>query len=277
MFINLYTDFGFKRVFGREANQHMTIHFLNALQICPQPVANLTFKPNTYVGDSADERQAVVDLHTVNEHGDAIYIEMQCARQTYYKDRSLYYLSASVKDQAVVGEHWDYRLKPVYSVSLLDFKFKDAPSDKLLHRIKLMDEQTCKVFYSKLTMLYVELPKFTKTIEELTTDLDVWLFCIQHMHEFTERPPSLQYGIFAQLFDVAEIAKMTREERDHYHEGLKHKWDMNGVKDYYTTEGRQEGKIEIARVMLQNNEPLEKVLMYTGLSEAVIEGLKKKQ
>jgi len=256
----------------------MTIHFLNALEVCPQPINDLTFKPTIYTADGAEQRRAVVDLHCVNEKGEAIFIEMQRARQTYYKDRSLFYAASAIKEQAVVGEHWNYKLKPAYSVSLMNFKLQSFKNDKMIHRVRLVDDQDCEVFYNKLAMLYVELAKFGKTVEELSDDCDIWLFCIKYMHTLKERPAALQFGIFKELFNVAEIAKMNKEERLIYEETMKHKWDMNGVMHYYTNEGKQEGKqersIEMAQIMLQNNEPIDKVLLYTGLSEAAVKQLK---
>ena len=96
---------------------------------------------------------------------------MQKAKHNYFKDRSIYYASFPIQDQAEKGD-WNYKLDPVYTIGILDFVFdEDKNDDTLLHIVELKD-QNCKVFYGKLKFIYLELPKFKKTIEQLNDHFD---------------------------------------------------------------------------------------------------------
>ncbi|TXB52074.1 PD-(D/E)XK nuclease family transposase, partial [Phaeodactylibacter luteus] len=107
-------------------------------------------------------------------------VELQKARQNFFRDRSIYYASFPIQEQAQKGD-WDYRLQPVYTVGILDFIFDDHKNEKqLLHLVELKD-QLCRVFYDKLKFIYIELPKFRKTQAQLNTQFDKWLFVFRHL------------------------------------------------------------------------------------------------
>jgi predicted transposase/invertase (TIGR01784 family) len=164
------------------------------------------------------------------ENGDRFIVEIQKAKQNFFKDRSVYYASFPIQEQALQG-NWDYRLAPVYTVGVLDFVFDDHKHQStLIHTVELKD-QNCQVFYDKLRFIYIELPKFTKTLEQLQTHLDKWLFLLRHLPDLTDRPEPLQEEIFNQLFDVAEIANFSRTEQDSYQNSLKYYRDLNNVVD----------------------------------------------
>lgn len=102
------------------------------------------------------------------------------AKQNYFKDRSVYYASFPIQEQAQRG-NWDYQLKPVYTVGILDFIFDDHKNeDELLHMVELKN-QRCEVFYDKLKFIYIELPRFKKSQNELETQFDKWLYVFRHL------------------------------------------------------------------------------------------------
>ena len=88
-FINPLTDFGFKYIFGREADKDFTISFLNAVRIAPQPVVDVTFVDKENPGEAEDDRALIYDLHCVLEDKTKIIVEMQNRYQTHFDDRAL--------------------------------------------------------------------------------------------------------------------------------------------------------------------------------------------
>lgn len=239
-YINPLTDFGFKKLFGTEPNKILLIDFLN--QVLPEKhqIKDLNYSRNEHLGLSEMDRKAVFDLYCIGETGERFLVEMQKAKQNFFKDRSVFYTSFPIQEQAEKGE-WDYKLKPVYSVGILDFIFDDHKSDpELLHTVELKN-QRCEVFYDKLKFIYIELPKFVKQEDELETHFDKWLYVLRHLSNLQGRPQRLQDRIFQKLFEAAEIAKFLPEERDAYEDSLKYYRDLKNVVDTSREEGISEG------------------------------------
>ena len=246
-YINPLTDFGFKRLFGTEPNKNLLIDFLNVILPSQHRVKDLTYRSTENLGNTPLDRKAVFDLYCQSEKGEKFIVEMQKAKHNYFKDRSIYYASFPIQDQAEKGD-WNYKLDPVYTIGILDFVFdEDKNDDTLLHIVELKD-QNCKVFYEKLKFIYLELPKFKKTIDQLNDHFDKWLFLLKHLPDLEEPPLPLQENVFMQLFEVARITNFSPDEREAYENSLKYYRDMNGVIETAREEGKvqgiQEGKAQ---------------------------------
>ena len=138
----------------------------------------------------------------------------------------------------------------------------------MLHIVELKN-QKCEVFYDKLKFIYIELPKFKKGEEELESHFDKWLYVFKHLSDLQDRPKRLQDKIFERLFEAAEIAKFTPEEREAYEESLKHYRDLKNVVDT----SREEGIKEVAKRMKAKGMSISEVSELTGLSENQIDEL----
>ena len=243
-YINLLTDFGFKRVFGTETNKALLIDFLNTLLPPHHQIKDLTFKNTENLGSTALDRKAIFDIYCQGENGERFIVEIQKAQQVYFKDRSIYYSTFPIQEQAEQGD-WNYQLNPVYTVAVLNFVFQDhKDEDECLHIVELKD-QNCKVFYPRLKYIYIELPKFTKTLEESEDHLDKWLYVIKHLSELTEPPESLESEvIFNQLFEVAQIANFSPAEQTSYQNSLKYYRDWYSVMETSRSKGWQEGRMQ---------------------------------
>ena len=293
-YINPYTDFGFKKIFGSAMNKDLLISFLNALFQGERQIRDVTYKNSELLGEGETNRKAVFDVYCELEDGSHIIVEMQKAEQTYFKDRSVYYAAAPIREQAPRG-HWNYELKDVYMVALLNFVFpdKEYPEDNFRHEIKLKDVKDNHVFYDKLTFIYLEMPKFTKKEDELVTMFDKWMFALSNLSRLLDRPKSLQERIFTRLFEQAEIAKFTHQERWEYEESKKEYWDYNSTIETAErkgeakgraeglAEGRAEGRMEgehnmateTARKMKADGMTADIIAKYTGLSIEEIDAL----
>ncbi|EKV02125.1 hypothetical protein Lepto7375DRAFT_4328 [Leptolyngbya sp. PCC 7375] len=252
-YINLLTDFGFKRVFGSEPNKQLLIDFLNTLLPPYHHIQTLAYKTTEVLGNTPIDRKAVFDLYCQGENGERFIVEIQKAKQNYFKDRSVFYASFPIQEQALKGD-WNYRLAPVYSIGVLDFVFDDHKhDDTYLHTVELKN-QHCEVFYDKLKFVYIELPKFQKSLTELVSHQDQWLYLLRHLPELDDRPQPFQDSVFLQLFEIAEIANFSPTEQDSYQNSLKYYRDLNNVVDTSREEGRleglEEGRLEQARSLI---------------------------
>ena len=257
-YINPYTDFGFKKLFGTPLNKDLLISFLNSLFEGKEVVRDLTYLNGENLGNGYGDRRAIFDVYCENEQGETFIVEMQKAEQQFFKDRSVFYSTSAIQNQGKKGI-WDFNLKGVYTIGILDFVFpnNEYPADSLRHEVKLVDVEDKHVFYDKLTFLYLEMPKFTKTETELETMYDKWLFVLHNLSRLMKRPAALQERVFTRLFEQAEIARYTPEERLDYEDSLKVYRDLKNVLDTAElkglrkgiAQGRAEGVASVARSM----------------------------
>ena len=246
-YINPYTDFGFKKLFGTEMNKDLLISFLNALfNDSTKEIEDVQYLNGENLGDGYGDRRSVFDVYCMTKDGSRFIVEMQKAEQAYFKDRSVYYSTTPIRQQAPKGE-WDYRLDDVYTIGILNFEFphNEYPADRYRHEIKLKDIEDNHVFYEKLTFIYLEMPKFVKTEDELVTMFDKWMFVLHNLYRLLERPKALQDRVFQKLFDQAEIARYSETERRQYEDSKKVFWDNYSViktaRDKGVLEGIQKG------------------------------------
>ena len=286
-YVNFYTDFAFKKLFGTEVNKELLISFLNALLHGREEIQDISYLNTEHLGTQEYDRRAVFDVYCTNERGEYFLVEMQKGEQQFFKDRSVYYSTFAIREQAPRGE-WDYGLKGIYTIGIQNFCY-DATDSSYYHEVKLMDTATKEVFYDKLTFIYLEMPKFTKTEAELETLFDKWLYAIRNLASLMERPRALQEKVFQHLFEAAEIAKFDRKERFEYEESLKNYRDWFSVMqtaelrgeqrgmerglERGMAEGRMEERLSNARNLKRLDVPVGTIAQATGLSAEEIERL----
>lgn len=275
-YINPYTDFGFKKLFGTEMNKDLLISFLNALfNNSEKEIEDVQYLNGENLGEGYGDRRSVFDVYCMTKDGSRFIVEMQKAEQEYFKDRSVYYATTPIRQQAVKGK-WDYHLENVYTIGILNFEFpkNEYPADSYRHEIKLKDVEDNHVFYDKLTFVYLEMPKFNKTEDELETMFDKWMFVLQNLYRLLERPKALQDRVFKKLFEQAEIAKYTEAERWEYEASQKEYWDNYSV----VKTAERKGEIKGLQQGLQQGVQQEKIdtihrLQAMGLSvEQIAQG-----
>ena len=266
-YINPHTDFGFKRLFGSEFNKELLISFLNALFRGEQNVKDVTYLNSEQLGDRIDARRAVFDVFCENDKGEKFIVEMQNVYQEFFKDRTIYYSTFPIREQAQRGGDWDFHLNSVYTIGLLNFNFAEGLQNakRWHHEVKLMETDTKEVFYDKLTYVYVEIPKFDKTENELER-----MFVLKNLSSLMKRPASLQERVFTRLFEQAEISKFNPQELKSYEDSVNAYRDIvNAIKTAEKkkfAEGKAEGKAEIARAMLAKGMDMEVISELTGIS-----------
>lgn len=279
-FINPFTDYGFKKLFGEEPNKDLLLDFLNELLKVEQgKIVSINFIKSEQLGDTSIDRKAIFDLYCENERGEKFIVELQKTKQKFFKDRTVYYSTFPIREQAKLA-NWDFELKAVYTIAILDFVFDedvDEP-EKFRYDVKLQDIDTNKIFYNKLTFIYLEMPKFNKNVDELETRFDKWLYIIKNLSQLEKIPETLRESIFEKLFKTAEIAKFTPTQVRSYENSLKYYRDLKNSLDTAKKEGMLEGmkveKIEIAKKLLKiGNISTAEISSITGLSEEIIKSL----
>ena len=272
-YINPFTDFGFKKIFGQEYNKDLLLDFLNSiLKRDNDPIKDIKYKPTEQYTFTIEDRKSIFDIFCESESGERFIVEMQKNKQTYFLDRTLYYSTLPIVDQAQKGAEWDYKLSAVYVVAVMDFNLNlDGISDQCLHHVKLVELESNKVFYDKLTFVYIEMPRFVKKLEELEDNIDKWLYVLKNISRLQELPQKLQNRIFEKLFRVAEIAKYSREEWQEYQLSLSAYRDNKAALDYAKEEGRIEGRNEGQKSfiiqMLSKGLSEDEIRRLTGISE----------
>jgi len=270
-YINPYTDFGFKKLFGEEANKDLLMDFLNQLLPPHHQIVDLSFKNVEQLPDLPTERKAIFDIHCKAISGDHFVVEMQKAKINFFKDRSLFYLTFPIREQAKRGE-WDFKLTPIYLIAILDFEYDEAEERrKFLRHVQLKD-QDCDIFFDKLHFKFIQMPLFTKEENELETHFDKWIYFLKKLETFDDIPAILQEPIFEKAFKTAEVASLTPEQRDEYEQSRLAYFEITALKNQIET-AEMDGRKKVAKEMKKAGEPRDKIKLYTGLSEDEIDKL----
>ena len=125
-YINPFTDYGFKRLFGEEANKDLLMDFLSELLREEQgEIKEIKFLKTEQLGSTEVDRKAIFDLYCENDKGEKFIVELQKTKQDFFKDRALYYSTFPIQEQAKKGAEWNFELKAIYTVAILDFVFEE--------------------------------------------------------------------------------------------------------------------------------------------------------
>ena len=275
-YIDPFTDFGFKHIFGNETNKRFLISFLNDLLDLEDKIVDITYRNLEKLGLNIIDRKAIFDVYCTDEKNNKFIVELQRSQQKYFKDRSIYYTSFPIQEQSEKGD-WDYRLTKIYFIGILEFTFddmrhkKNRDDDKYLTKVQLCDCEDKSIFYDKLTYYYLEMPKFRKKEEELATHLDYWLYYLNNLATMTEIPAILKKDdLLQKAFDVAEFLALDKDEKFSYQQDVKARWDNKACLDFATEKGIEKEKIGIAKKLLEAKMDLSFICKTTGLSEAIV-------
>jgi len=275
-FVNPFTDFGFKKIFGSEESKPLLISFLNDLLPLKNKIISLEFKNIEKLGLLEEDRRAIFDIYCRDEKNQEFIVELQRAKQEHFQDRAAYYASFLIQDQAKKGK-WDFDTLPIYFIGILDFSLASFSDDNYLHFGQITDIHSQKVMFEKLNFIYIEMAKFKKSESELSGHLEWWLYFLRELVTFDEVPTEFQGDIIENAFELAKLANMSYEDRHAYELSLKYYRDFINVidtaKKEAKEEGKEEGKREAAKVLKENNVDLSLIMIATGLSAEEIEQL----
>ena len=240
------TDYGFKKLFGEEANKDLLTDFLNSILPPHHQISGLTFQKTEQLPDHEEGRKTIYDLLCTDKNGETFVVEMQKSPMTYLMDRVTYYATFPIQYQAPKGK-WNFKLNPVYVIGILDFEYdtnlKHWKKRRLLRSFSLRDDQGVQMT-DNLHFIFLQLPFFTKEIHELETRFDKWCYFLKNLETMDSIPTILKEPIFEKAFDVASMSNMEKNDYILYQISKNKKYELEIVTDEARAEGKIEGKIE---------------------------------
>ena len=301
-YADLLDDDVFKLVFGRESTKDVMIEFLN--QVIPdRKIVDLEFIDKEMHPVERDAKGVVYDMFCKTDSGARIIVEVQRRKQPFYPERALYYSTFQIQRQVEAGAD-SYDFLPVYVINILNFKMdKHSDSKDVKTVYSLYEENSHRLLTDRVTFIFIELPRFNKSIDELDGNiLEGMFFCFKNMAVLDEQPKVLTHEIFSKIFEVSELYNMDQETRDKVLHKMTTERDLRNQMAYARqeaieegiaeglakglakglaeghAEGRAEGDLDralkVAREMLADGMPVDKICKYTELSVEQIEALK---
>ena len=288
-FLDPKNDLAFKRVFGSEKNKDILIQFLNDIldhQYIGE-IREITFLPTVQAPEVVANKQSIVDVLCQDQHGIQYIVEMQVTATAGFEKRAQYYAARAYSGQLFAGDDYQ-KLRDVIFLAITNFTmFPDESAIKSDHII--LNKKTYSHKLKGFSFTFIELPKFTKKIEELTSLIDRWYYYLKHAPSTTEEEYDKLVKDFPALqraYDELKQFSWSQEDLDRYEQITKrnrdsasillaqfHKGEEEGLK-----KGRQEGiqqeKLEIAKQMLLKGLDIELICEMTGLSKVKINALK---
>ena len=287
-FINPFTDVGFKIIFGQEFSKPRLLDFLNTLLEGERVITNLTFLDKEQEAMFDGDRSPIYDILCETDSKEKIIVEMQNREHPNFKERMLYYASEAIVRQGERGTAWNYDIKAVYMVAFTNFVLTGY-SDRLRIDVGLTDLQRGGLFSDKLRLIYLQMPCFTKEMEECENHFERWIYILKNMEILERMPWAAQNAVFRRLAEVAEVSALSKEERIKYDRALKRYRDtynaMTGAEQKGLAEGLakglakgraegiEEAKRENALRMKAKGYPVEDIAEITGLDAETINSL----
>lgn len=264
-YIDLMTDFGFKRIFGEESNRQFLIDFLNALFNGEIIVDDVVYDNSEYKGMTSESRGLRYDIYchakcdeTEKNHKSSRHfiIEMQRTRQEFFDERAVYYVSNAVARQGEKGSDYDFHLVPVVGIFFMNFLFRKAErkDDEMVELHMLMNTKTHELLNDAMRLYFIKLPLMRERAEECKDDMERWIYCIKNLQNMDTMP--FNSPIFQKLGRIASVANLSNDDLLTYERELKYARDRHNQMAYAKKEAREEGLAE-------------------GLAEGLSEGIKK--
>lgn len=241
-YADLLIDDVFKLVFGQESTKDVMIEFLN--QIIPdKKIVDLDFGDKEMRSANRREKNSIYDMSCKTDDGTRIIVELQRRKQHDYTERALYYSTFQIRNQVETGAD-SYEFCPVYSINILDFNLDvNDGNPNVLTTYRLYEKDRRNLLTDKYTIIFIELRKFKKSVEELDKDiLEGIYFCLKNMYRLTERPRQLEHDIFKKIFEIAELANMEDNKRFEILSKMTTERDLRNQMAYATQVGLEEGR-----------------------------------
>ena len=272
-FINPKTDFAFKKIFGSKKSKEILMSFLNAILYQEREIIQDLEILDPYQSPRIQGiKDSYLDVKAVITGNKTVIIEMQVLNVLGFEKRVLYNAAKAFSIQLGVGEDYNL-LNPVIALTITDFEMF-ANSAKVISRYCLKEKETLTDYTDDIELVFVELPKFNKTLEESETLTDKWLYFLKFANTLKDVPPPMgTIPAIKQAFTIARQNKLTKRElealekrelfiQDSYNAIRKAK--LEGKKEG-KEEGRQEKAMAIARELLDVLD-IETISQKTGLS-----------
>lgn len=275
IFINPKTDFAFKKIFGSEQSKDILVSFLNALLYEARPVIEDLQIINPYLAPRIrGVKDTYLDVKAKLEDGTTVIIEMQVLNVEGFEKRILYNAAKAYSIQLDSGE--DYKLlEPVIALTITDFEMFNN-LDKIISWFVLKEKEYLVDYLSyDIELVFVELPKFNKRLEELETLTDKWIYFLKNARSLDSVPETMEeVPEMKQAFAVANQANLSREELEDLQKREMWIYDQRNAIIKAVNQAVKQKQVEIARRLLDVLDE-ETVSQTTGLSLEAVQQLKR--
>lgn len=217
-FLDVRTDFAFKKVFGSQQSKPVLIEFLNAMLEYdgPYAIADLEIVDPYQIPLIQGMKDTFVDVKAVLANGKRVIIEMQVLNVEGLEQRILYNAAKQYSTQLHQGEH--YRLlNPVIALTFTDFVLFKDEQKQVISRFRLIEKQRLVEYSDDIELIFVELPKFTLTLEQLENIQQQWIYFLKNAGKLNFIPERLNSPCLHQAFDMLNEAGMSEEELEQQH------------------------------------------------------------
>lgn len=289
-FLDPKNDFAFKRIFGTEKNQDILIHFLNDMLGFrgKEKIKTVSFLKTAQDPDLAAKKQSLVDVLCSDEAGRQYIVEMQVVRTAGFEKRAQYYAAKAYSRQLNQGEKYT-KLKEIIFLAITDFvMFPDKIAYKSDHVI--LDKETYSHDLKDFSFSFLELPKFTKTLDELDSVVEKWTYFFKHAEETKEEDLEKIIGsdiAIKRAYEELNRFLWTEVELNTYEQEEKRERDAQAILDQqlleveaaktkYIDQGKYEGKYEVVLQLFKEGMSDEKISVLTNLSIERVQKLRQK-
>ena len=284
-FLDPKNDFCFKQIFGTEKNKDILIHFLNDILRQPgqKPIIEVSFPPTTQDPDIAAYRQSIVDVLCKDETGAQFIVEMQVSHHKGFEKRAQFYAAKAYSKQ-ILKEDENHKkmavyakLKEVIFLAIADFvMFPDKIAWKSEHRF--LDSKTYEHDLKDFHFVFMELPKFKKSLSDLSNIQEKWAYFFKHAHKSTlaEMEKLIGNDVGIKLaFQAIDQASWAEEELNAYEKLVKTQLDNLAVEQQKIEDaearGEARGKAEGEQIGLEKGqtaakEEVAKKMLSTGMA-----------
>lgn len=289
-YVDVMSDFGFKRTFGEPGSEPVLRAFLNALFEGEWVVDRIVYD-NTEKTESFKEQRGLrydVYCHSVKpgdpdkaEH--RFIIEMQRRHQEWFNKRAIFYLASAYTGQVKRGSTYDDdEVVPVIGIFLMDFLFDESDDrERLIQRVGLADYETHRPFSDQINAYFIKLPNLSDRIEDYESEKELWLYYIKNLKTMSSIPHRDKFDGFSALERRVRFAALSEAEQLDYMRALKAESDYDRTIRSGFNMGRKEGKVEgikesaqkIARNLKNMGMALTDIMSATGLSQSEIAAL----
>ena len=243
-FLDPKNDYAFKRIFGAERNKDILIHFINDMLGFEGKgqIQTVSFLKTSQDPEIASKKQSILDVLCTDQLGRQYIVEMQVARTKGFEKRAQYYAAKAYANQLNESEQYN-KLKAVIFLAITDFvMFKDKPAYKSDHVI--LDKENHSQDLKDFSFTFLELPKFTKSLDELNTMVEKWAYFFKHAQETTETELlelEASDPVIGKAYHELNRFNWTEIELNTYEQQQKRERDAQAILDYALDEGIARG------------------------------------
>ncbi|NEQ15946.1 MAG: Rpn family recombination-promoting nuclease/putative transposase, partial [Moorea sp. SIO3E2] len=194
-------------------------------------------------GHTTELKDTYLDVKAILNDGSTVIIEMQVLNVPAFDKRVIYNLAKTYSTQLKYGEGYS-KLKPVIALTITDFTMFEQ-TDRYLTRFLFQEEQEKFIYRNQhLSMVFVELPKFSRSLEELETASEKWIYFMKEAPNLEAIPDTLsEIPEIAQALTIANQANMSRKDLEELHKREVFMEDRKGEIRQALEQGREEGRL----------------------------------